>query len=41
MGSLKGMEYQRFVVQREKVRELLQAAGNREAAFQDHGTKKS
>jgi len=40
MGSLKGMEYQRYVVQRDRVRELLQAAGNHEAALQDQGTKK-
>ena len=41
MGSLKGMEYQRFVVRRDKVRELLQAANHREAAFHDHRTEKS
>jgi copper homeostasis protein len=40
MGSVKGMEYQRYVVQRDTVRELLQAAGNHEAALQDEGTKK-
>jgi len=40
MGSLNGMEYQRFVVRRDKVRELLQAANHREAALEDQRTEK-
>ena len=40
MGSLKGMEYQRHVVLRDRVRELLHAAGNHETALQDHGRNK-
>ena len=41
MGSLKGMEYQRYVVLGDRVRELLHAAGNHETALQDHGRNKS
>ena len=36
----RGVEYQRHVVLRDRVRELLHAAGNHETAWQDHGRNK-